>query len=174
MITPEFILISSVTQSCPTLCNTIDCSTPDFPGHHQLQEFKLMSTESVIPSNISSSVVPFSSCLLSFPASRSFLMSQFFTSSGQSVRVPPSASVPPMNTRTGLLQDGLVGSPCSPRDSQEHSLTPQFKSISSLALSFLQSPTLTFIHDYWKNHSFDQINLCWQIMSPLFIKLNWS
>ena len=99
MITPEFILISSVTQSCPTLCNPIDCSTPDFPGHHQLQEFKLMSTESVIPSNISSSVVPFSSCLLSFPASRSFLMSQFFTSSGQSVRVPPSASVPPMNTQ---------------------------------------------------------------------------
>ena len=99
MITPEFILISSVTQSCPTLCNPIDCSTPDFPGHHQLQEFKLMSTESVIPSNISSSVVPFSSCLLSFPASRSFLMSQFFTSSGQNVRVSPSASVPPMNTQ---------------------------------------------------------------------------
>ena len=44
---------------------------------------------------------------------------------------------------------------CSPRDSQESSPTPQFKSINSLALSFLYSPTLTSIHDYWKNHSFD-------------------
>ena len=54
--------------------------------------------------------------------------------------------------RTDLLQNRLVGSPCSPRDSQESSPTPQFKSISSLALSFLHSPTLTSIHDHWKNH----------------------
>ena len=51
--------------------------------------------------------------------------------------------------------NGLVGSPGSPRDSQESSPTPQFKSINSLALSFLHSPTLTSIHDYWKNHSLD-------------------
>ena len=57
--------------------------------------------------------------------------------------------------RTGFLKDGLVGSPCSPRDSQESSPTPQFKSINSSALSFLYSPTLTSIHDYWKNHSFE-------------------
>ena len=54
-----------------------------------------------------------------------------------------------------FLQNGLVGSPCSPRDSQESSLTPQFKSINSLVLSFLYSPTLTSIYDYWKNHSLD-------------------
>ena len=53
--------------------------------------------------------------------------------------------------RTDFLKDGLVGSPCCPRDSQESFLTPQFKSINSLALSFLSSPTITFIHDYWKN-----------------------
>ena len=52
--------------------------------------------------------------------------------------------------RTDLLQNGLVGSPCSPRDSQESSPTPQFKSINSLALSFLHSPTLASIHDHWK------------------------
>ena len=52
---------------------------------------------------------------------------------------------------TDFFWDGLVGSPCSPRDSQESSPTPQFKSINSLALSFLYSPTLTSIHDYWKN-----------------------
>ena len=57
--------------------------------------------------------------------------------------------------RTALLQNGLVGSPCSPRDSQESSPTPQFKSITSSALSFLYSPTLTCIHDHWKNHSLD-------------------
>ena len=57
--------------------------------------------------------------------------------------------------RTDFLQDGLVGSPCSPRDSQESSPTLQFKSINSSALSFLYSPTLSSIHDYWKSHSFD-------------------
>ena len=57
--------------------------------------------------------------------------------------------------RTNFIYDGLVGSPCSPRDSQESSPTPQFKSINSLVLSFLYSPTLTSICDYWKNHSFD-------------------
>ena len=57
--------------------------------------------------------------------------------------------------RTNLLYNGLVGSPCSPRDSQESSPTPQFKRINSSALSFLHSPTLTSLHDYWKNHSLD-------------------
>ena len=57
--------------------------------------------------------------------------------------------------RTDLLSDGLVGSPCSPRDSQVSYPTPQFKSINSSVLSFLHSPTLTSIHDHWKNHSLD-------------------
>ena len=59
------------------------------------------------------------------------------------------------NSRADLLQNGLVGSLCSPRDSQESSPTPQFKNINSSALSFLHSPTLTSIHDHWKNHSLD-------------------
>ena len=57
--------------------------------------------------------------------------------------------------RRADLQNGLVGSPCSPRDSQESSPTPQLKSLNSLVLSFLHSPTLTSIHDHWKNHSLD-------------------
>jgi len=57
--------------------------------------------------------------------------------------------------RADLLQNGLIGSPCSPRDSQESSPALQFKSINSSALSFLHSPTLTSIHDHWKNHSLD-------------------
>ena len=77
---------------------------------------------------ISSSVVPFSSCPQCFPASGSFPMSQLFTSGGQSIRASASASVLPMNTQYWSPLDGLVGSPCSPRDSQESSPTPQFKS----------------------------------------------
>ena len=61
----------------------------------------------------------------------------------------------PMNTQDWFPLGWTGGSPCSPRDSQESSPTPQFKSISSLALSFLYSPTFTSIHDHWKNHSFD-------------------
>ena len=101
---------------------------------------------------ISSSVVPFSSCTQSHPASGSFQMSQLFASGGQSIRVSASASVLPMN-----IQDlfPLGWTPCSPRDSQESSPTPQFKSINFSALSFLHSPTLTSIHDHWKNHGLD-------------------
>ena len=63
-----------------------------------------------------------------------------------------SFNISSSNEHPGL---GLVGSPCSPRDSQESSPTPQFKSINSSALSFLHSPTLTSIHDHWENHSLD-------------------
>ena len=56
----------------------------------------------------------------------------------------------------------------SPRDSQESSPTLQFKSINSLVLSFLYIPTLTSIHDYWKNHSLDYMNLCWQSNVSVF------
>ena len=94
-------------------------------------------------------------------------MSQFFTSGGQSTVVSASASVLPMN-----IQDSFsfkIVSPHSPRDSQESSPTPQFKSINSLALSFLYSPALTSVYDYWKNHSFDQISLLFSTLSRLVI-----
>ena len=104
---------------------------------------------------ISSSVVPFSSCPQSLPASESFPMSQLFASGGQSTEVSALASFLPKKPRADLLQNGLVGSSCSSRDSQESSPTPQFKSINSSALSFLHSSTLTSIHDHWKNHSLD-------------------
>ena len=63
---------------------------------------------------------------------------------------------------TDFLLEWLVWSPCSPRDSQESSPTPQFKGINSSVLSLLYSPILTSIHDYWENHSFDYIGLFWQ------------
>ena len=103
---------------------------------------------------ISSSVVSFS-CPQSFPASESSQKSQLFTSGGQSIGVSASASVLPMNTQdwSPLGWTGWIA--CSPRDSQESSPTPQFKSINSSVLSFLYSPTLTSIHDHWINYSLD-------------------
>ena len=90
---------SSVVQLCLTLCDPMDCSTPGFPVHHQLPKLAqtLVQLSRWCHLTISSSVVPFSSCLQSFPASGSFLMSQFFTSDCQSTRA--SASVLPMNTQ---------------------------------------------------------------------------
>ena len=111
---------------------------------------------------ISSSVITFSFCPQSLPASGSFPMSQLFTSGGQSIGVAASASVLPMNTQDWSPLGWTGWIPCSPRDSQESSPTPQFKSINFSVLSFLHSPTLTSIHDHWKNHSLDQMDLCWQ------------
>ena len=104
---------------------------------------------------ISSSVVPFSSCPQSFPALGSFPMSQLFAWGGQSIRVSAWTSVLPTNIQDGSPLGWLVGSSCSPRDSQESSPTPQFKSIDSSVLNFLYCPTLTSIHNYSKNHSLD-------------------
>ena len=80
-----------------------------------------------------------------------------------------SFSISPSNEYSGLVsfRSGWFES-CSSRDSQESSPTPQFKSINSLVLSLLDGPPLTFIHDYWKNHSFDYIDLCQQRTVPTF------
>ena len=99
---------------------------------------------------ISSSVVSFS-CLQSFPASGSFLRSQFFTSGDQSIGVSASESVLPMNIQDWFPLGWTGWIICSPRDSQESSPTPQFKGINSSVLSFLYGPTLSSIHYYWKN-----------------------
>ena len=94
-----FIQFSSVTQSCPTLCDPVNHSTPGLPVHHQLPEWH----PNPCPLSwwchwtISSSVVPFSSCPQSFPALGPFQMSQLFASGGPSIGVSVSASVIPMN-----------------------------------------------------------------------------
>ena len=105
---------SSVTQSCPTLCDLMNHSMPGFLSITNSQSLiKLMSMESVMPSNswwchpthddaISSSVIPFSSCLQSFLAWGSFLVCQYFTSRGQSTGASASASVF-SNVYSGLI-----------------------------------------------------------------------
>ena len=108
---------------------------------------KLLSIESVIPSNHLISVVPFSSCLQSFWTSGSFIISALWIR-WQSTGASDSASILPMNIQDWFSLGWTAG------DSQESSPKPQFKSTSSSAISLLYDPTLTSIHDHWKNHSF--------------------
>ena len=158
----ELVQFSSVTQSCLTLCNPMNCSTPGLPVHHHLPEFTQTCPSSQwCHPDISSSVVPVSSCPQSLPAWESFPMSQLFAWGGQSTGVSALASFLSKNTQGWSLEwTGWIF--CSPRDSQEPSPTPQFKTINSSAVRFLHSPTLTSIHEHLKNHSLDKMDLCWQ------------
>ena len=140
---------SSVAQSCPTLCDPMNRSTPGLPVHHQLPEFTQTHVHWV--SNAIQPSHPLSSP--SSPAPNPSQLQSLFQWVNSLHEVAKVLEVQlqhhsfQRNPRADLLQNGLVGS-CSPRDSQESSPTPQFKSISSSALSLLHSPTLTSIHDY--------------------------
>ena len=124
---------------------------------------KLSSIKSVMPSNRLLLYRPLLLLPSIFPSMRVF-SNESVLHIGWPKYWSFSFSISPSNeySKTDLLWDELVGSPCSPRDSQVSSPTPQFKSINSSALSFLYIPTLTYIQDYWKNHSFDKMDLCWQ------------
>ena len=104
---------------------------------------------------ISSSVIPFSSCPQSLPASESFPMSQLFTWGGQSTGVSALASVLPKNTQDWFPLEWTGWISLQLKELSESSPTPQFKSINSSVLSLLHSPTVSSIHDHWKNHSLD-------------------
>ena len=156
------LLLSSVqfnlvAQSCPTLCDPMNRSTPGLPVHHQLPEFTQIHVHRAGDAIQPSHPLSFPSPPAPNPSQHQCLF-QWVNSSHQAAKVlefqlqHQSFQWTP---RADLLWDGLVGSPCSPRDSQESSPTPQFKSIKFLALSFLQIPTLTCIHDHWKNQSLD-------------------
>ena len=145
----------SVAHLCPTLCNPMLQHQASLSFTISWSFLKLMSIESVTPSN---HLILFHLLLLPpsiFPSIRDFPMSQFFTSGGQSIGVSASASVLPMNIQGWfpLELTGLISL-------QSKGLSRVFSSttvqrINSSALSFLSSPTLTSIHDYWKNHSLD-------------------
>ena len=139
---------SSVAQSWMTLCDPMNSSTPGLPVHHQLRELTQIHVhwvgDTIQPSHPLSSPSP-----PAFNLSQYQGLFQWVSSSHQVARVMEFQHQSfQWIFRTDFLQDGLVGSPCSPRDSQESSPTPQFKNISSSALSFLYSPTLKSISDY--------------------------
>jgi len=123
-------------------------SKPGFPVHHQLPELDQTHVDRVCDAiQPSSSVIHFFSHFQSFPATGSFPVSQFFASGGQSIRVSALASVLPMYNQDLSPLEWTDWISLQSRDSQESSTTPQFKSINSLALSFLYSPTLISVHD---------------------------
>ena len=143
---------SSVTQSCPTPCNPMDCSIPGFPVHHQLPE-PTQTHVHWVSDAIQSSHPLSSPSLHTFNLSQHQSLFKRVSSSHQMAKILEFQLQHQSFQwifRTDFLQDGLVGSPCFPRDSQESSPTPQFKSIKSSVLSFLYSPTRTSIHDSWK------------------------
>ena len=100
---------------------------------------------------ISFSVIPFSACPQSFPASGSFPMSQLFASGGENIGVSALTSVFPMNTQDWSPFGWTGWISLQSKGLSRVLSTPQFKSINSSVLSFLYSPTITSIHDYWKN-----------------------
>ena len=132
---------------------------------------KLMSTESMILSNHLIFCHPLLLPLQSFPASGSFPLSWLFTSGGKNTGASASESVLPVSIQ-GWFPLGLTGSiSCCPRDSRGSSIAPQFKSINSFAFSLLRGPTVTSLHDYWKNHSIIRTFVS-KLMSLLFNTLS--
>ena len=144
----------------------MDCSTLGFPVHHQLQEPTQTHAH-----HIGDAIQPSHPALrmkwLNDKASWSFPMSQLFALAGQSIGVSASASVLPMN-----IQDwfplGLTGLISLQPKGLSRVFYTTLQSNNSSALSFLYSSTLTSIHDYWKKHSFDWIDLFGKVMSLLF------
>ena len=151
------VQLTLVAQLCLTLCDPMDCSTPGFPVHHQLPELAQTHVQWVndaiqLPHPLLSSSPP------AFSVSQHQDLFQWVSSLHQVAKVLELQLQHQFFQcifRTDFLLDWLVWSPCCPRDSQASSPKPQFRSINALVLSFLYSPTITSIHDYWKNQSFD-------------------
>ena len=162
---------SSVTESCLTLCDPMDCSTPGFPVLHHLPELAQTHVcwvgDAIQPSH------PLSSPSPSFNLSQHRGLFQWVGSLLQMVKVLElQHQFFQWMFEVDFFEDWLVGSPCSPRDSQESSPTPQFKSINTLVLSFLYGPALTSIHDYWKTIALTRWTFAGKVMSLLFNMLS--
>ena len=152
----------------------MDCSMPGLPVHYQLPELTQTHVhwvgDAIQPSHPLLSPSP-----PAFNLSQHQGLFQWVNSSHQVAKVLEFQLQHPFFQwifRADFLYDWLVWSPCSPRDSQEYSPTPQFKSINSSALSFLYSPTLTSIRDYWKTIALTQRNFVGKVMSLLFNMLS--
>ena len=151
---------SSVAQSCLTLCDPMNCSMPGLPVHHQLPEFTQTHvhcvSDAIQPSHPRHPLLllPSISPIIRVFSNESVLRIRWPKFQSQSF----SFNISPSNEHPGLVSfrmNWLDLLAVQGTHSQESSPTPQFKSINSSALSFLYSPTLTPIRDYWKNHSLE-------------------
>ena len=159
----------SVAKSCLTLCDSLDCSTPASSGLHYFPEFaqisqnllRFTSVELVILSN------HLFLCHL-LPLLPSIVPRVFSNEVALHIKWPKYWNLELQQQSfqwifwVDFLYDWLAWSPCSPRDSQESSSASQCESISSSAFSLLYGPALISVHDYWENHNFDYMDLCWQ------------
>ena len=136
--------VSLITQAWPTLCDPMDCPTPGFPVHHQLPELARWDQPT-----ISSSVIPFSSCFQSFPASGAFLRSPFFESCGPSIGASASTSVLQMNIQNWFPL-GLMGLILQSKGLSRVFSNTTVQKINFSVLSFLYGQTFISIHDGWK------------------------
>ena len=158
MFLPSSIIVVVQSISC---CDTMSCSTSAFLSFAISQSCSNSHPLSqCCHPIISSSVAPFSSCLQSFPTSVSFPRNQLCISGGQSPGA--SASILPMNIQVWfpLGLNGLIS--LQPKGLSRVFSSTTIKNISSLELSLFYGPTVTSVHDYWKNHSFDYMDLCQQ------------
>ena len=148
------VQFSSVAQLCLTLCDPMDCQA-SLSVTNPWSLLKLMSIESVMPSNHLILCHPLLLQPSIFPSIR-----VFSNESVLHIRWPKywsfSFSISPSKEDSGLISFRMDWLDLlAVQGTQEASPTPQFKSINSSVLSFLNSPTLTSILDYWKNYSFD-------------------
>ena len=152
----------SVTQSCLTLCNPMYYSKSGFPVHHQLSEFahSFLLGWWCRPTISSSSVVPFSSRLQSFPAPGSFQMSQFFASGGQSIGASASTSVLSVNIQDWFLLGwtDLISLQSKGLSRVSSNTTIEKHQFFSAQLSLWSN---SLIHT-WLLENFDYTDLCWQ------------
>ena len=158
---------------CPLLSCVRLFATPWAAAHQASLSFiisrsllKLMSIELVMPSDYLVLCCP----LLLLPSVLTNIR-VFSNESALCINWPVywsfSLSISHSNENSELISFQIeVLSPCCPMESQESSPAPQFESINSSVLSLLYGPTLASIHDYWKNHSFDYMDLCWQSDAP--------
>ena len=163
-------IISVQLLSRVRLCDPMDCSTPGFPVHHQLQSLlKLMSIESVMPSNHLILCHP-----LLLPPSIFTSIRVFSHELALCIKWPKywsfSFSISPSNEYSGPISFRMDWLDLIAVQGTLKSLLQHHSSKGSVLrfLSFLYSPTLTSIHDYWKNHSLDWMDLCWQSKVSVF------
>ena len=167
------VQFSSVAQPCPNPCDPMNCRMPGLPVHHQFLEFTQTQVHWV-----GDNIQPFHP--LSSPSPPAINLSQrqrlfkWVRSSHEVAKVLEfqlQRQSFQWTHRTDLLY-GLVGSPCSPKVSQKSSPTPQLRSINSLVLSFLHSPTLTSIHDHWKTIALTRQTFVGKVISLLLNMLS--
>ena len=151
----------SVSKSCSTLCDPVNCSTPGFPVLHYLPQFIHTHVHW-----ISDAIQPSHPLLPpSLPALNLSQHSIFSKESALPIRWSKycsfSFSISPSSEYSGLISFRIDWFDLAIQGTLKNLLQPTIESIDSLAFSLLYGPALTSVHDYWKNHSFDYLDLCW-------------